>query len=63
MRYILIFVGAAVVAYFLIIGIRAFISQRRAYRQQQDVSNEDSLDGQSPPEQARPRKRAEYRIK
>jgi len=27
MRYILIIVGAAVVAYFLVMGIRAFISE------------------------------------
>jgi len=28
MRYILMFVGAAVVSYFLTIGIRAFMSER-----------------------------------
>jgi len=36
MRYIFIFVGAAVVAYLLAIGIRAFISGRSAQRQQED---------------------------
>jgi len=28
MRYILIIIGAAVVAYFLVMGVRAFISER-----------------------------------
>jgi len=28
MRYIMIIIGAAVVAYFLVIGIRAFISEQ-----------------------------------
>jgi len=47
MRYLLIFVGAAVVAYFLAIGIRAFISQRNAGSQPKDRSNEDFLDEQA----------------
>lgn len=29
MRYVLIFIGAAVVAYLLAMGIRAFLSERR----------------------------------
>lgn len=29
MRYVLMFVGAAVVAYFLVLGIRAFIADRK----------------------------------
>jgi len=63
MRYILIFVGAAVVAYFLAIGIRAFISQRNAGRQPKNDSNEDSLCGQAPSEEERRRKHTKYRIK
>jgi len=54
MRYILIFVGAAVVAYFLAIGIRAFIAQRSAGGQPTDGSNNDSLGEQAPSEQASP---------
>jgi len=30
MRYVLMFVGAAVVTYFLTIGIRAFVAEQRA---------------------------------
>jgi|GEM_PF-434118 len=36
MRYLLIFIGAAVVAYLLAKGIRAFMAERRAPQPSQD---------------------------
>jgi len=39
MRYILILIGAAVMAYFLVMGIRAFISERS---QKDPKDNSDS---------------------
>jgi len=38
MRYILIIIGAAVVAYFLVMGIRAFIAER-SQKDTKDNSN------------------------
>jgi len=39
MRYILIFVGAAVVAYFLAMGIRVFVAGRNTQCQQKDEAD------------------------
>jgi len=36
MRYLLIFIGAAVVAWLLALGIRAFVSERRGEPQASD---------------------------
>jgi len=63
MRYILIFVGASLVAYFLVIGIRAFVFQRNVRSQPKDSSNENSLDEQPLPEKTHPRNHTKYRIK
>jgi len=44
MRYILIFIGAAVVAYLLAMGMRAFMSERSAQHQRKDGLNANALD-------------------
>jgi len=44
MRYILIFVGAAVVAYFLARGIHAFNTERRERIDMKDIANKSGLD-------------------
>jgi len=40
MRYILIFIGAAVVAWLLVLGIRAFNAERNVQRKQEDNPSE-----------------------
>jgi len=56
MRYLLIFIGAAVVAYLLAMGIRAFM----AGRQTKDDANAAAALGDPQPSEP---KRAAYRIK
>jgi len=40
MRYILIFIGAAVVAYFLTMGIQTYLSERKKHEHPKDGADE-----------------------
>jgi len=42
MRYLLIFIGAAVVAWLLALGIRAFVSGRRAQSANPVIANQET---------------------